>query len=104
MSSEDSKELKACVCNDFTTSEMWKLQGFAPSGVPAAVAEANFHVPSAKAFLQSNDARKNMTDIQETAQWLSGEPFWTAVLRSLMGNSASHVDFIFFQDNVQTCW
>ena len=97
MSSEDSKELKACVCNDFTTSEMWKLQGFAPSGVPAAVAEANFHVPSAKAFLQSNDARKNMTDMQETAQWLSGEPFWTAVLGSLMGNSASHVDFIFFR-------
>lgn len=107
MSSEDSKELKACVCNDFTASELWKLQGFSPSSVPTAVPEANFHLPSAKAFLQSNDARKNMTDMQETGQWLSGEPFWTAVLGSLMGHSSSHVVFKMVCPNMtnhaQTC-
>lgn len=98
MSPEEAKDLKACVINDFTSSELWKLQGFPPSSSPPALPEGQFHLPSAKSFLQSNDARKNMTDMQETAQWLSGEALWTQLLQSLLGSWALKIKlkFIYF--------
>ncbi len=97
MSSEEAKDLKACVLNDFISSELWKLQGFPPSSLPSAVAENQFHLPSAKSFLQSNDARKNMTDMQETAQWLSVEDLWAQLLQTLLGSWAHNLktNFVF---------
>ena len=92
MSAEDARDMKATELNDFTSCDLWKLQGFPKDKVPAAVPENSFHVPMARAFLQSNDTRKNLTDSQETGQWLSGEAFWTAVLEGSFGILA-HIRF-----------
>ena len=58
MSAEDARDMKATELNDFTSCDLWKLQGFPKDKVPAAVPESSFHVPMARAFLQSNDTRK----------------------------------------------
>ena len=82
-SDAESKELRAVVVNEFTSSDLWRCQGF-PESLPPALGESDFHLPASKAYLQSNDTRKNMTDLQETAQWVSGEPLWKKILDSLL--------------------
>ena len=37
-----------------------------------AVGEQDFHIPSARSHLAGHDCRRNLTDAQETAQWVSG--------------------------------
>lgn len=71
---EDAKEMRAAVVNELTSSELWRLQGLVDP-LPPALNEQDFHLPACKAFLQSNETRKNMTDLQETSQWIAGEAF-----------------------------
>ena len=92
MSAEDATDMKATELNDFPSCDLWKLQGFPKDKVPTAVPENSFHVPMARAFLQSSGTRKNLTDSQESGQWLSGEAFWTAVLEGSLGILA-HIMF-----------
>eukprot|EP00435_Cladocopium_sp_Y103_P014194 s1878_g3.t1 len=93
MSSEDAKDMKAAEINDFTSCDLWKLQGFSKDKVPMAVPESSFHVPMARSFLQSNETRKNLTDSQELSQWLSGESFWTAVLEGSLAILAFIIEY-----------
>ena len=72
----------AQVCTH-AASDLWRLQGFPHDTLPKAMGEADFHVPSARAHLTCNDARRNLTDAQETGQWVSGEAFFTTLLTSL---------------------
>ena len=82
---DSEKDLKNLVINTFTASDLWRLGGFNMDQVPKAAAEADFCVPSAKSFLQCADSRRNLTDAQETGQWVSGEPVFSQILASLMG-------------------
>ena len=88
LTAEESAQFRACELNEFVSSDLWKLQGFGKDQVPSAVAESDFHLPAAKFFLQSNDTRKNLTDTQETSQWMSGESLWTALLEASLGTPA----------------
>ena len=47
--------------------------------------KSEFNVPSARAHLSGNDARRNLTDAQETAQWVAGPCFTEKMLASLLG-------------------
>jgi len=78
---ETPKNVSVC---SFTSSEIWRLCGF-PSGnpFPRALSENEFHVPSSRAHLTSNDSRRNLTDNQETSQWVSGEDIWSRVFSGL---------------------
>ena len=71
--------------NTFSNTDLWRLQGLPLSDAPRAVAESDFAVPSAKSFLCSADSRRNLTDIQETAQWIAGEDTFTKVLKAAFG-------------------
>ena len=82
---EVQKEMKNMVVTAFAACDLWRHQGFPLDSFPAALAEADFAVPSAKSHLQCNDARKNWTDAQETSQWLSGEALYVQILKSVFG-------------------
>ena len=82
---EDSKDVTPVSVNTFSTTDLWRLQGLQLSDAPRAVAECDFAVPSAKSFLCSADSRRNLTDIQETAQWIAGEDTFTKVLKAAFG-------------------
>ena len=79
---EGGKPVNVC---SFTTSEMWKLQGFSCENLPKAIPESAFTVPSQRAFFTGNDCRRNLTDQQETAQWITGEEVYARILESLLG-------------------
>ena len=82
-SHEDApKDIAMSICTH-TQSELWRLAGFQSESLPKAVPEADFHVPSARAHLTCNDSRRNLTDAQETSQWVSGEAFWSKIFTSL---------------------
>ena len=96
-SHEDApKDIATSICIH-TQSELWRLQGFQFDCLPKAVAEGDFHVPSARAHLTCNDARRNLTDIQETSQWVSGEEFWSKIFSSLWSALLNTIDWQFFQ-------
>ena len=82
---KDSEAMKPSQINEFTDSDLWRLQGLPVDNLPTATPEAEFHVPSARAHLSGNDARRNLTDAQETAQWISGPAFTERMLESLLG-------------------
>ena len=92
----DDKEPKPVSVCSFTNSDLWKMQGFPIDGLPKAVAEPDFIVPSQKSFLTSNDARRNLTDTQETAQWVTGAEFYQKLFQSLWGILIDDVTIIFY--------
>ena len=53
----------------FCTSPLWCKQAL-QEPFPAAIEERDFVIPGDG--FSSNDARKNLTDLQETSQWLGG--------------------------------
>ena len=67
-------------------SDLWRLQGIAFDQIPSALPEQEFKVPSAKAHLGCQDGRKNLSDLQETAQWVAGESVASSLLKSLLGH------------------
>ena len=85
----DSDAVKPAMINDFAQSELWRLQGICEA-LPVALTESQFHVPSARSHLSGNDARKNLTDFQETSQWLAGDEFWSRIIQSLVGPLSFH--------------
>lgn len=52
---------------------------------PSAIAEKDFIVPGDP--LLSHSERRNLSDLQETSQWLGGVSVPKAILTSLMSNS-----------------
>ena len=82
---EDSKDVASVTVNSFSNTDLWRLQGLQLSDAPRAVPESEFAVPSAKSYLCSADSRRNLTDIQETAQWIAGEDTFTKVLKAAFG-------------------
>ncbi|CAJ1348206.1 unnamed protein product [Effrenium voratum] len=70
--------------NVFCTSKLWSLQAV-QGEPPKAIPEAQFVVPGGVAF--SNEARKNYTDLQETAQWLGGVHIPRSILSTLLGEN-----------------
>jgi len=82
---KDAEAVKPSHINAFTDSELWRLQGLPVDNLPSAIPEAEFNVPSARAHLSGNDARRNLTDAQETAQWIAGPCFTEKMLASLLG-------------------
>lgn len=80
----DDKELQPQLVNVFSQSVLWKLQGLALDDVPPALGEQSFTVPAVKSFLVSNDARRNLTDQQETSQWIAGAPVFTKFISAAL--------------------
>lgn len=91
-SNRHDEQLPATEVHPFTSSELWRLQGFPVNAAPPALAESEFCVPSARAHLQCNDSRKNLTDLQETSQWFSGEPVVKQVIQTLLGSILPIID------------
>lgn len=72
--------LKVRFCN----SDLWSRQALAPTAFPPAIQEKDFIVPGDG--FQSHDGRRNLTDLQETAQWLGGPAVAKAILSGLLGS------------------
>ena len=97
--SHDESAKPLTVCN-LTSSELWRLQGFNLDNLPKAIPEADFVVPSQRSVLTSNDCRRNLTDQQETAQWLSGDELFQKLLTSLFGAFDSSFSNVFTKRQV----
>lgn len=69
--------------NVFCASKLWNAQAL--STFPKAISEQEFIVPGTGG--QAYEGRRNLTDAQETAQWLAGTEIAEAILRDLLGNS-----------------
>ena len=82
----DDQTVKASEISEVCNSDLWKLQGLPMDMLPQALPEAKFCVPSAKAHLSGQDGRRNLTDVQETAQWVSGESMAISLLKALLGS------------------
>ena len=63
-------------------SHAWRYQSL-PDPLPSPLAENEYVAPVTKGQLTSNDQRKNYTDLQETAQWLSGVDIPLKMLEAL---------------------
>jgi hypothetical protein len=81
----DDQQVKPGEVSEICSGELWRLQGLPFDMLPAALSEGDFRVPSAKAHLCAQDGRKNLTDLQETAQWLAGEAVTSSLLKALLG-------------------
>ena len=64
----------------FCGSMLWQRQSL-PTPFPGALSEKEFVVPGES--LLSNDTRRNLTDLQETSQWIGGGRVPTAILTAL---------------------
>ena len=105
---KDKDALKPAEVNTFVSSDLWRLQGLA-GDFPLALGEPEFHVPSARGHLSGNDARKNLTDSQETSQWIAGEACTIKILEALLGSLLDNKYSIFFNwfdvgDRSQKLW
>jgi len=56
---------------------------------PQALQEKDFVVPGEN--LISHDGRRNLTDLQETSQWLGGVSVAKGILEGLLGNSSTYL-------------
>ena len=84
--SSTQEEMQNQVVNCFSSSMLWKLQGLPLDSIPAAISEQNFLVPGTKSYLVSCDARRNLTDSQETSQWLAGKDVFTKFIQAAVGS------------------
>lgn len=85
---KDGDAVKPCQVNHFASSTLWKHQGLT-GDFPSSIPEAEFRVPSQKSHLTANDSRRNLTDSQETAQWIAGPSFTEKLLNALLGQLGS---------------
>ena len=66
---------------------------------PQALAEKDFVIPGpGDESLLCGEARRNLTDQQETSQWLGGVGVAKAIMSSLMGTSLNVGILFEFQD------
>ena len=98
---KDKDALKPTEINTFVSSDLWRLQGLA-TDFPLALSEQEFHVPSVRGHLSGNDARRNLTDSQETSQWIAGESFAIKTLEALLGALLDNKNFYLVQ--LFHCW
>lgn len=63
---------------------MWGRQALDPAGFPLAINEREFVVPGEG--ILCHDQRRNLTDQQETAQWLGGLHVPKAILTALLSS------------------
>ncbi|CAK9010862.1 Uncharacterized protein SCF082_LOCUS10854 [Durusdinium trenchii] len=67
--------------NVFCSSPLWLRQALPATAFPPALPEKEFVVPGEA--LLSHSERRNLTDLQETSQWLGGQAVPSAVLEHL---------------------
>ena len=68
--------------NHFCSSSLWKDQFI--STACRALDEAQFVVPGQQDIASSAEGRRNLTDLQETAQWNGGVEFPRSILSALL--------------------
>jgi len=66
----------------FLQSELWRKCGL--SRVPEMLAEVDYKKPSSSGMPSSNEWKVSFTDVEETAQWLSGTDITSAIFESLL--------------------
>ena len=71
--------------NRFCSSDLWIRQALVPGKYPPALQERDFVVPG-EGYI-SHDGRRNLTDLQETSQWLGGQSVAKAIIAGLLGYS-----------------
>lgn len=71
----------------FCASDLWTRQAL--QRFPQALQEKDFVVPGEN--LISHDGRRNLTDLQETSQWLGGVSVAKGILEGLLGNSSTYL-------------
>ena len=67
----------------FCSSDLWVRQALMPGKYPPALQERDFIVPG-EGYI-SHDGRRNLTDLQETSQWLGGHAVAKAIIAGLLG-------------------
>lgn len=76
----------------FCSSALWIRQSLLPASFPPALNEKLFVVPGSGAdTLLSNDQRRNLTDQQETSQWLGGLMVPKQVLQALTSKGLTYI-------------
>ena len=90
----DDTATAALEVNKFVASDLWRLQGFPPDSLPAGLNESSFCVPSSKSHLQSADARRNLTDCQETSQWIAGPDVMEKCIKGALGCSVHFISTV----------
>lgn len=68
----------------FCSSHMWRKQGLLRA--PEMISEAEFQRPANWSHLKSNELKPSYGDHEETAQWLTGDDFFHALLEALIGH------------------
>lgn len=82
---EDGRDMESVTVNSFAQGDLWRYQGLPLDSVPRAMAETEFAVPSPKSCFVSADTRRNLTDTQETAQWIAGQDVFQKILKAAFG-------------------
>ena len=70
-----------------------------PGSFPAALAEKSFVVPGGES-MPTHEGRRNLTDQQETAQWLGGRQVPAAILQALLGALYQHIFLSFVSQSI----
>ncbi len=68
---------------------------------PQALQEKDFVVPG-EGFI-SHDGRRNLTDLQETSQWLGGVSVAKGILEGLLGTSSIYLALLCFHPSYFRC-
>lgn len=68
--------------NMFCFSKLWQSQIVSSAG--RAIDENQFIVPGTTCVAASHEGRRNLTDVQETSQWIGGEQIPELILKDLM--------------------
>lgn len=76
--------LRFCQPLRFCQSDLWARMALLPGTYPKAIQEKDFVVPG-EGFA-CHDGRRNLTDLQETSQWLGGSQVPNAILSALLGH------------------
>ena len=80
-----------CLNFRFCSSPLWMRQGLPLASFPAALHEKDFVVPGEN--LLSHSERRNLTDLQETCQWLGGQGVPRAIFEQLTSTLTSFANF-----------
>lgn len=78
----------------FCSSPLWLRQALPATAFPPALPEKEFVVPGEA--LLSHSERRNLTDLQETSQWLGGQAVPSAVLEHLCSDLSAGLTNIYW--------
>jgi len=78
---------------------LWLRQALPAASFPPALPEKEFVVPGES--ILSHSERRNLTDLQETSQWLGGINVPKAILEQLFGTSLVKQSGFFLSAGVQ---